>query len=165
MADPAPLSFKTRGGGGGGGLGGVAYKDRARPPPHGAQGESATELPQGVWKVHDGNGKVPDGGWEAPGVRVNREKQCPNANTCSPKDQIKHVVRVSCMGAGTLTASSDKDEHVLRPGAEIPLMLHHYWWGEEALIKEGLPVTVLRANIFMNHLLKTDLQNIGQRTG
>ena len=37
MADPAPLSFKTRGGGGGGGggggLGGVAYKDRARPPP------------------------------------------------------------------------------------------------------------------------------------
>ena len=32
VADPAPLSFKTRGGGGGG-LGGVAYKDRARPPP------------------------------------------------------------------------------------------------------------------------------------
>ena len=31
MADPAPLSFKTRGGGGG--LGGVAYKDPARPPP------------------------------------------------------------------------------------------------------------------------------------
>ena len=30
MADPAPLSFKTRGGGG---AGGVAYKDRARPPP------------------------------------------------------------------------------------------------------------------------------------
>ena len=29
VADPAPLSFKTRGGGGGG----VAYKDRARPPP------------------------------------------------------------------------------------------------------------------------------------
>ena len=29
---PAPLSFKTRGGRGGG-LGGVAYKDRARPPP------------------------------------------------------------------------------------------------------------------------------------
>ena len=32
MADPAPLSFKTEGGGG---LGGVAYKDRARPPPRG----------------------------------------------------------------------------------------------------------------------------------
>ena len=35
MADPAPLSFKIRGGGGG--LGGVAYKDRARPPPPGVQ--------------------------------------------------------------------------------------------------------------------------------
>ena len=32
MADPAPLSFKTRGGGG---ARGVAYKDRARPPPCG----------------------------------------------------------------------------------------------------------------------------------
>ena len=32
MANSAPLSFKTRGGGG---LGGVAYKDRARPPPRG----------------------------------------------------------------------------------------------------------------------------------
>ena len=31
MADPAPLSFKTQGGWGG--LGGVAYKDRAWPPP------------------------------------------------------------------------------------------------------------------------------------
>ena len=33
---PTPLSLKTRRGGeggGGGGLGGVAYKDRARPPP------------------------------------------------------------------------------------------------------------------------------------
>ena len=29
---PTPLSLKTPGGGGGG-LGGVAYKDRARPPP------------------------------------------------------------------------------------------------------------------------------------
>ena len=28
VAEPAPLSFETRGG-----LGGVAYKDRARPPP------------------------------------------------------------------------------------------------------------------------------------
>ena len=32
VADPAPLSFKTRGAGGGLG-GGVAYKDPARPPP------------------------------------------------------------------------------------------------------------------------------------
>ena len=35
MADPAPLSFKTRGGGRGGGGGGVAYKDPARLPPRG----------------------------------------------------------------------------------------------------------------------------------
>ena len=34
MADPAPLSCKTRGGGGGV----VAYKERARPPPRGVQG-------------------------------------------------------------------------------------------------------------------------------
>lgn len=76
------------------------------------------------------------------------------------KGQIKQVVRVSCMGADTNTASYDKDMHVSRPGAGIPLMLQHYWWGEEALIKNGLPVTVLRANFFMNHLLKTDCDNI-----
>lgn len=76
------------------------------------------------------------------------------------KDQIKHIVRVSCMGADTNTASYDKDMHVSRKGAGIPLMLQHYWWGEEAIIKQGLPLTVLRANFFMNHLLKTDLENI-----
>merc|ERR1719198_162809 len=76
------------------------------------------------------------------------------------KSQIKHVVRVSCMGADTNTASYNKDKHVSRAGAEIPLMLQHYWWGEEALIKNGLAVTVLRANFFMNHLLKTDCENI-----
>ena len=32
---PTPLSLKTRGGRGGRGLGGVAYKDRARPPSRG----------------------------------------------------------------------------------------------------------------------------------
>ena len=50
--------------------------------------------------------------------------------------------------------------HVSRDGAPIPLMLQHYWWGEEALVKNGLPLTVLRANFFMNHLLKTDCDNI-----
>ena len=44
MADPAPLSFKTPGGGGGGGLGGVAYKDRARPPPPGQPGNEIPML-------------------------------------------------------------------------------------------------------------------------
>merc|ERR1719329_1336893 len=76
------------------------------------------------------------------------------------KSQIKQVVRVSCMGADTNTACYNKDIHVSRPGAEIPLMLQHYWWGEEALIKNGLPVTVLRNNFFMNHLLKTDVETI-----
>ena len=75
-------------------------------------------------------------------------------------EQIKQVVRVSCMGADTITASYDKDAHVSRDGAPIPLMLQHYWWGEEALVKNGLPLTVLRANFFMNHLLKTDCDNI-----
>ena len=69
-------------------------------------------------------------------------------------------MRISCMGADTNTACYNKDLHVSRPGAEIPLMLQHYWWGEEALIKNGLPVTVLRNNFFMNHLLKTDTENI-----
>lgn len=76
------------------------------------------------------------------------------------KSQIKQVVRISCMGADTNTACYNKDKHVTRDGAEIPLMLQHYWWGEEALIKNGLPVTVLRNNFFMNHLLKTDVETI-----
>lgn len=78
----------------------------------------------------------------------------------SRKSQIKQVVRISCMGADTNTACYDKDKHISRDGAQIPLMLQHYWWGEEALIKNGLPVTVLRNNFFMNHLLKTDVESI-----
>ena len=76
------------------------------------------------------------------------------------KDQLKHIVRVSCMGADTNTASYDANIHSSRPGAAIPLMLQHYWWGEKALIDEGLAVTVLRNNFFMNHLLKTDSESI-----
>ena len=76
------------------------------------------------------------------------------------KDQIRHVVRISCMGADTNTASYDADKHASRAGAAIPLMLQHYWWGEKALIDEGLNVTVLRNNFFMNHLLKTDSETI-----
>lgn len=75
-------------------------------------------------------------------------------------EQIKHVVRISCMGADTNTASYNSDTHASRKGAAIPLMLQHYWWGEKALIDAGLPVTVLRNNFFMNHLLKTDCDNI-----
>jgi len=75
-------------------------------------------------------------------------------------NQIKHVVRVSCMGGETNTASYNKDIHVSRPEAEIPLMVQHYWWGEKCLIDAGVPLTVLRNNFFMNHLLKTDVENI-----
>jgi hypothetical protein len=64
------------------------------------------------------------------------------------------------MGADTNTASYDADQHASRAGAAIPLMLQHYWWGEKALIDEGLKVTVLRNNFFMNHLLKTDCDTI-----
>ena len=74
--------------------------------------------------------------------------------------QIEHVVRVSCMGADTNTASYNPEKHSSRKGAGIPLMLQHYWWGEKALIDAGLPVSVLRNNFFMNHLLKTDCENI-----
>ena len=76
------------------------------------------------------------------------------------KSQIKHVVRISCMGADTNTASYDAELHASRAGAGIPLMLQHYWWGEKALIDEGLNVTALRNNFFMNHLLKTDCETI-----
>ena len=75
-------------------------------------------------------------------------------------DQIEHVVRVSCMGADTNTASYEADQHSSRKGASIPLMLQHYWWGEKALIDAGVAVTVLRNNFFMNHLLKTDCETI-----
>merc|ERR1712070_1230930 len=64
------------------------------------------------------------------------------------------------MGADTNTASYDSKKHVSRKGAEIPLMLQHYWWGEKSLIDAGVPLTVLRNNFFMNHLLKTDVENI-----
>ncbi|WGI21126.1 NAD(P)H-binding protein [Amylibacter sp. IMCC11727] len=76
------------------------------------------------------------------------------------RDTVKHVVRVSCMGADTNTASYDPDQHASRAGAGIPLMLQHYWWGEKALIDAGLNVTALRNNFFMNHLLKTDCETI-----
>ncbi len=75
-------------------------------------------------------------------------------------DQLSHVVRISCMGADTNTASYDAAKHASRVGAGIPLMLQHYWWGERALIDAGVPLTVLRNNFFMNHLLKTDCDTI-----
>ena len=78
----------------------------------------------------------------------------------SRKDQIKHIVRLSCFGAEQNTASYEMDTHVSQKGAEIPLMMKGYWWGEEACINTGIPTTVLRANFFMGHLLKTEMENI-----
>ena len=62
------------------------------------------------------------------------------------KESIKHVVRISCFGADTNTNSYNKESHVTRAGAEIPLMLQHYWWSEECLINAGLPVTSIRGD-------------------
>lgn len=47
------------------------------------------------------------------------------------RDQIKHVVRVSCMGADTNTASYDANTHALRAFTGIPLMLQHDWWAKK----------------------------------
>jgi uncharacterized protein YbjT (DUF2867 family) len=76
------------------------------------------------------------------------------------KDQIKHVVRISCFGADTNTNSYVAEEHCSVEGQPIPMMLQHYWWSEECLIKEGLPVTSIRGNFYMNHLLKNETANI-----
>eukprot|EP00747_Dinoflagellata_sp_TGD_P166449 gnl/TRDRNA2_/TRDRNA2_189242_c0_seq1.p1 gnl/TRDRNA2_/TRDRNA2_189242_c0~~gnl/TRDRNA2_/TRDRNA2_189242_c0_seq1.p1 ORF type:complete len:331 (-),score=80.51 gnl/TRDRNA2_/TRDRNA2_189242_c0_seq1:181-1173(-) len=76
------------------------------------------------------------------------------------KDEIKHVVRVSCFGADTNTNSYDAAIHSSMDNTEIPLMLQHYWWSEECLIKAGLPTTSVRGNFYMNHLLKNEVENI-----
>merc|ERR1712137_561358 len=76
------------------------------------------------------------------------------------KKTVDHVVRVSCMGADTNTNCYDSKVHASMGGAEIPLMLQHYWWSEECLIKAGLPTTSVRGNFYMNHLLKNEVENI-----
>jgi len=75
------------------------------------------------------------------------------------KDKLKHVVRIGCMGAETNTASYTK-EHVSIPGSEIPYQLQLLWQGEEVLLAEGLPMTGVRGNFFMNHLMKNEAANI-----
>merc|ERR1712194_66156 len=67
----------------------------------------------------------------------------------------------SCFGADDkVTSGYNKDKHVTRASAAIPLMLQHYWWSEECLHDAGVPTTVLRGNFFMNHLLKNEQENI-----
>jgi len=76
------------------------------------------------------------------------------------KKDIKHVVRISCFGADTNTNDYDLKTHASLKDTEIPLMLQHYWWSEECLIKAGLPTTGIRGNFYMNHLLKNEVENI-----
>jgi len=76
------------------------------------------------------------------------------------KKTIEHVARISCFGADTNTNLYDPKMHASLEGAEIPLMLQHYWWSEECLVKDGLPTTGIRGNFYMNHLLKNELENI-----
>lgn len=73
---------------------------------------------------------------------------------------IEHVVRISCFGADTNTNKYNADVHASMQGQTIPLMLQHYWWSEECLIKAGLPTTGVRGNFYMNHLLKNEIENI-----
>jgi uncharacterized protein YbjT (DUF2867 family) len=76
------------------------------------------------------------------------------------KKTVDHVVRISCMGADTNTNIYDSNVHASLPGTGVPLMLQHYWWSEECLIKAGLPTTSVRGNFYMNHLLKNEVENI-----
>jgi nucleoside-diphosphate-sugar epimerase len=64
------------------------------------------------------------------------------------------------MGAETNTSSYDAKAHVSEDGKEVPYQLVCLWLGEEALIKQGLPVTGVRGNFFMNHLMKNEGKNI-----
>ena len=79
------------------------------------------------------------------------------AKFMAEKKTIEHVVRISCMGADTNTNLYDYKIHASRPNTEIPMMLQHYWWSEECLIKAGLPTTGIRGNFYMNHLLKNEV--------
>ena len=77
-------------------------------------------------------------------------------------DRLRHVVRISCFGADTNTNAYDPGVHVSRDGAQIPLMLQHYWWSEECFVDAGLGdrLTGVRGNFYMNHLLKNELESI-----
>lgn len=39
-------------------------------------------------------------------------------------------------------------------------MLEGYWLGEKYCLETGIPLTVLRGNFYMGHLLKTEVDNI-----
>jgi uncharacterized protein YbjT (DUF2867 family) len=78
------------------------------------------------------------------------------------KDRLNHVVRIGCMGSETNTSSYTK-QHVSIEGSETPYQLQLLWQGEEVLIAEGLPMTGVRGNFFMNHLMKNEADNIQKK--
>ena len=88
------------------------------------------------------------------------------AKFCQETEQIrknlKHIVRISCFGADTNTNKYDKNTHVSRDNAQIPLMLQHYWWSEKCFIDAGFKniLTSIRGNFYMNHLLKNELDSV-----
>ena len=78
------------------------------------------------------------------------------------RNNLKHIVRISCFGADTNTNAYDANAHVSRDNAGIPLMLQHYWWSEECFIDSGFKdrLTSIRGRFYMNHLLKNELESI-----
>merc|ERR1712139_203751 len=48
-------------------------------------------------------------------------------------------------------------------GSQTPYQLQLLWQGEEVLLAEGLPVTGVRGNFFMNHLMKNEATNIKEK--
>jgi len=93
-------------------------------------------------------------------VPLIEEHKAWSAHLGSIKSQLKHVVRIGCMGAETNTATYDPKAHVSIDGKEVPYQLLCLWHGEEHLINHGLPVTGVRGNFYMNHLMKNEGDNI-----
>lgn len=52
------------------------------------------------------------------------------------------------------------DKHVSKDGAKVPHMLEGYWLSEKYCNETGIPVTAIRGNFYMSHLLKTEVENI-----
>ena len=95
---PTPLSLKTQRGGGGG-LGGVAYKDRARPPPrvHYAQRWRLQDVAKGMHK--DGGESGNDSQWFLPQLKSSQ------LNTTKPDSVCKRLSRTLTSISVTFTPS------------------------------------------------------------
>eukprot|EP01059_Diplonema_ambulator_P020899 TRINITY_DN3484_c0_g3_i1.p1 TRINITY_DN3484_c0_g3~~TRINITY_DN3484_c0_g3_i1.p1 ORF type:complete len:346 (+),score=122.69 TRINITY_DN3484_c0_g3_i1:55-1038(+) len=75
--------------------------------------------------------------------------------------KVQHAVRLSCFGADQNTASYNHDVHASMEGEKVPGMLRGYWRDEEVLLRV-LPksTTVIRANFFQGHILKSETENM-----